>query len=399
MKHTRTLSLLSVILLLSACGTGPEPEGTLEPQAQTITVTTTRDVYANDGACSLREAIVAANTDQPLYSFARFGECPKGSGTDTIVLAQGQTYPLTRAHDPLMKPHVALPLMTSVLVLEGQGATLQISSHNSLAFMAVEASGNVSLKNLTLRDAHTTKLDEPIIYNSGVLNGNNIVFEDNHTVHSSVVANDAQLTLDDCTFRNNKTDDGSAVIENTYYTSEMTLRNCLIENNDGGVSGHIIENSDTDGVLVIENSTLKGNIVQVGNVVENWGETTLKGSALLDHALDDPSGFSNLIYNAWTLNVSDTLISGVFSDGNDVVVNDGAATLERVTIQDIHLMSANIITNTWQDAWFWLEESTLSDNTVEDGERDFQRKRVHAAENVSHEQPPRQQREPRLQLQ
>ena len=44
-----------------------------------ITVTTTSDSIADDGFCSLREAVIAANTD------SSFHDCPAGSGADTIV--------------------------------------------------------------------------------------------------------------------------------------------------------------------------------------------------------------------------------------------------------------------------------------------------------------------------
>ncbi|MGB3717139.1 MAG: CSLREA domain-containing protein [Candidatus Promineifilaceae bacterium] len=46
----------------------------------TIIVSTTTDNIATDGYCSLREAIVAANTD------SAFNECTAGSGNDTITI-------------------------------------------------------------------------------------------------------------------------------------------------------------------------------------------------------------------------------------------------------------------------------------------------------------------------
>lgn len=59
----------------------------------TITVSTTADVVADDGQCSLREAVIAANTNSPSGSSS--GECVAGTlGTDTIVLANA-TYTLT----------------------------------------------------------------------------------------------------------------------------------------------------------------------------------------------------------------------------------------------------------------------------------------------------------------
>ncbi|MFL5896417.1 MAG: choice-of-anchor Q domain-containing protein [Thermoleophilaceae bacterium] len=61
--------------------------------ATTITVTTQSDTAVNDGQCSLREALTAANTDFSATPGPLANECPAGSGTDTIVLPAG-TYTL-----------------------------------------------------------------------------------------------------------------------------------------------------------------------------------------------------------------------------------------------------------------------------------------------------------------
>jgi hypothetical protein len=53
--------------------------------AVTITPSTTSDVVANDGQCSLREAVTAAKTHVPSGSMP--GECPGGTGSDVIVLS------------------------------------------------------------------------------------------------------------------------------------------------------------------------------------------------------------------------------------------------------------------------------------------------------------------------
>ena len=53
--------------------------------AATITVNSTSDSPANDGVCTLHEAIDAANTDTS--SGAMLGECAAGSGTDTIAFS------------------------------------------------------------------------------------------------------------------------------------------------------------------------------------------------------------------------------------------------------------------------------------------------------------------------
>src|SRR5262245_31090844 len=61
--------------------------------AASITVTTTTDEMTDNATCSLREAIIAANTNSNAHENA----CTAGSdsNTDTITLATGATYSLT----------------------------------------------------------------------------------------------------------------------------------------------------------------------------------------------------------------------------------------------------------------------------------------------------------------
>ena len=74
--------------------------------AAVLTVTTLADADAADGACSLREAIVAANGD------AAHQECPAGSGADEIEIAVAGTIALT----------ADLPAITTSLTVRGLGA-------------------------------------------------------------------------------------------------------------------------------------------------------------------------------------------------------------------------------------------------------------------------------------
>ncbi|MEM6796446.1 MAG: CSLREA domain-containing protein, partial [Acidobacteriota bacterium] len=89
MIPTQSRSSARVAVLLAACAlpiTGAPPA-----HAATIAVTTTADVIAVDGLCSLREAVTAANTNLP------FNDCPTGEAgpaIDVIELAAG-TYTLT----------------------------------------------------------------------------------------------------------------------------------------------------------------------------------------------------------------------------------------------------------------------------------------------------------------
>src|SRR4051794_6389475 len=69
---------VGALLLICPAGAG----------ASDLTPTTTADVVAPDGICSLREAVDAANADAPV------GGCPAGAGADRILLAP-EEYRLT----------------------------------------------------------------------------------------------------------------------------------------------------------------------------------------------------------------------------------------------------------------------------------------------------------------
>ncbi len=75
---------LGIAMSLACAGGGAE--------AAIIPVTTEDDVVADDGRCSLREAVSAVNDASPSGSLP--GECPAGDGSDTIRLGPG-TYMTT----------------------------------------------------------------------------------------------------------------------------------------------------------------------------------------------------------------------------------------------------------------------------------------------------------------
>jgi CSLREA domain-containing protein/uncharacterized repeat protein (TIGR01451 family) len=90
-KTISPFKCLTIGLILLALAAAPPLSGSASPLV-TINVTTTADEYnTNEAACSLREAIQAANTG------SYFGGCTAGGDANTIVLPPG-TYTLTRTN-------------------------------------------------------------------------------------------------------------------------------------------------------------------------------------------------------------------------------------------------------------------------------------------------------------
>ena len=110
-------------------------------RATTISVNSTADtVPADDGICTLREAIVAANTDTP--SGVTAGECSAGAGADTLDLTGvSGTITLTSA----------LPSLTTDMAIAGPGAAnLTISGNDLYRVFFVTNGATVSISDLTI---------------------------------------------------------------------------------------------------------------------------------------------------------------------------------------------------------------------------------------------------------
>src|SRR5215207_7742728 len=99
-----------------------------------IIVNSTSDAAANDGLCTLREAITSANTDAP--SGAASGECAAGSGADTITFSVTGRISLTGA----------LPDIASQMTVSGPGARdLVVSGNNAYRVFKVAGGATATL--------------------------------------------------------------------------------------------------------------------------------------------------------------------------------------------------------------------------------------------------------------
>ena len=125
--------------------------GPTSPDAPTatITVNSTSPVIANDGFCTLPEAIISANTQTASGSMA--GECPAGSsGGNIIVLQTSATYTLVAPHNASYGPN-GLPGVTSPIAIIGNGAIIENAGAVTFRLFYISPTGSLLLQNLTLR--------------------------------------------------------------------------------------------------------------------------------------------------------------------------------------------------------------------------------------------------------
>ncbi|HEX8206210.1 MAG TPA: CSLREA domain-containing protein, partial [Solirubrobacteraceae bacterium] len=137
-RPLRAVLLATLALLVLAA---PAP-------AATITVTTTGDTEANDGACSLREAIVAANND------VAAGGCPEGDGADTIVLPAG-TYPIEQAGAGEDGNSIGDFDIGESATIDGAGADTTVIDGNGLDRVLHVGAGTVRIEGVTITGGRT----------------------------------------------------------------------------------------------------------------------------------------------------------------------------------------------------------------------------------------------------
>jgi hypothetical protein len=240
LQHRMAWSLAGAALLL-ALGQGVAT-------AATITVTTNNPNIASDGQCSLVEAIVNANNDAATHP-----DCAAGSGPDTIVLPANTNVTLSNAAGTTQYGSpVGLPLITSRITIEGNGATIHREG-TAPAFGLMAVRGDVFLGvgvppmpggDLTL---------QRVILSGGSSSGG-----------GGGVGNSGTLSIKNSTISGNTANGAGGGIDNYYGT--LTIENSTISGNTSTSGGGV---NNCGGRLNIENSTISGNTSNDGGGVSN----------------------------------------------------------------------------------------------------------------------------------
>jgi len=276
MKTLIRATYLLVLGLLAACGGTPGGSAPLETQATTLRVTTTADEFNNDGDCSLREAIVAANEGRQVDA------CAGGSGTQTIVL-QEKTYPLRTQHEQVEDYDYiksTLPVVTGEVVLEGNGATLTGTGRN-LNLLTVGFEGRFTANSLTIADGKTHSGSTAAVKNMGELYGEYLTFKGNRAYETgrsgaAALYNGGNLRLTHCKFMNNHSDQGagavysaiSSIYQEDYYRIPEFKRprayfdQCVFEGNTTNTGVAAIHNTGYGRMFVERSAVVKNEVKQ-----------------------------------------------------------------------------------------------------------------------------------------
>jgi len=326
--------------------------------ATTIHVTTTADTLSNDGECSLREAVIAANEDFP--SGISAGECPAGSGTDSIILDAPGLYRFTRAGTGEDDADTGDLDLTESVTLEGGGAEDYIIDAGSLdrVFEITGSSLVVEIEGLTITGGNEPSRDGGGIYNDGDLTLTDVVISGNQadddgggiyhsggllTLTRTTFRNnqagsfgdgggldhrDGTVSVVDCEFEGNSAYDGGGISVGSF-TVLLTVTDSTFVSNFAGSDGGGINNDDE---AIITGSTFAYNSAQDGGGISSSDTTTIRnvtfhmntasnrgggldaafGDIVLEHATFDQGDeiASSAIYSGTSISISNTLISG-----------------------------------------------------------------------------------------
>jgi CSLREA domain-containing protein len=308
----------ALVLTLSASG-----------RAATITVDSLADRGAA-GICTLRDAILAANTMSRTYN------CAAGTGNDTIHFRVTGTIVLGSR-----LPQLADPLLT---IIGPSAPGITISGGGQMPVMAVASGATLRLRNLTIANGSDKRSgvggnEAGGIENDGTLIVSNTTFAGNSATGpgdfngGAILNYFGALTVAYSTFSGNSGSTGvfaAGAILN--YGGTLTVANSTFSGNSGGFGGAILNDA---GTLTVTNSSFSdnSNTGYEGGGIANWGvaTATVINSTFSGNSANQGGG---AILNPWgaTLTIThDTFASnslfwggfgGAIENGGDMTVTN-----------------------------------------------------------------------------
>jgi len=236
--------------------------------ASIIAVNVKTDDRTNNGNCTLREAIIAANTNKAVDA------CPAGSTTDLITL-EGGVYSLSltgKNEDAAAKGDLDI---TSNVTLSGAGDTVIDAENLSDRIFHVGNLGKLTLTDLTLVNGSGFGGG---IYNKGTLTLNRVTLSSNQATggdQGGGLSNDGQATINNSTISGNT----AVLAAGIFNRGILTLNNSTVSSNIAGAAGGGIKN---EGALTLKHSTISNNTAQHGGGVANlsYGKVRYQNSII-----------------------------------------------------------------------------------------------------------------------
>ena len=316
--------------------------------ANNIFVTTNLDNVSDNNLCSLRQAIIAANTDLSV------GGCSAGSGADTIFLEDSTTYILSESgtdEDAALTGD--LDIIEDLTIIGGSNATHKSTIRGSGLDRVLHIIGaiNVNIQNLNIEDGHAASSDGGCIYNQG------------GTLALTAVS------ISECTADQGgglfNTIDGTVTLNNgTIHTNIANVDGGGIFNESGSITltdSHAFENQASQnggGIFNEENGTF--------NLVGTFGRAHMS-STVSNNSAEKGGG----IFNNGTLWLKESEVRyNTTSNDGAGIYNTGLMTIMNSSIRSNTASGTSAngggIFNARQGGEFdvWIQRSSISQNTV-----------------------------------
>ena len=288
-------------------------------RAATITVTTPDDTLANDAACSLREAITAANADSP------FNGCAAGSGSDVIVLGAAE-YRLERSGAGEDANATGDYDIRSSLVIRGAGADLtRIRGDRDDRLFDIgpgipAVPVTVMIEGVTVRNGDADQGGAILVRAGAALGAHAVSIVNNAGGQGGGIAVFGSLVVTSAAFHANAATSGGAIWSAAGATSE--LRNVTFEGNTSTLSGSVVT---FNAAAVLNNVTMTQNIAD--SDLDDLGDGAIEANAVISMSnsivarnVDLSLGGSSQLNPDCTLGASGTLVS----TGHNLIGNIGS---------------------------------------------------------------------------
>lgn len=245
----------------------------------TINVNTTEDELSKDGNCSLREAVIAANTDSPVDA------CSAGHGVDLISLPAG-IYILTTTGKGENASLTGDLNLTSNLYINGSGADSTVIDGNQLdRVFEVISPAVVSISGLTIQNGDPGTLEDAQAYYGGGI---------------SIVGN-ATLTLSSVSIRGNRAYKGGGLMNNG---GIIHIEDSAIVENTAEYGGGIVN----QGVLDLVRSSIESNHAEIdGGGILSATDITMQDCTVNQNTSSESGG--GLYLPLGEANIDDSTIS------------------------------------------------------------------------------------------
>jgi CSLREA domain-containing protein len=307
--------------------------------AARIKVNSTEDLIADDGSCTLREAIIAANADTASGSMN--GECQAGNGADTIVL-QGLVYFLTitgTGENSAAKGDLDI---LDDLIIKGKG-TDETFINGGKIDRVFHVRGNVvvNFKGVTIQNGLSDS-------GAGIYNdGGTLIITDSMvsnnmasgvaSTYGAGIYNNGTLTIINSAVSNNVATENYAIGGGIHNTSgsTLTISNSAVSGNtaSGGeyAYGGGIYNLDNVTITIskstVSNNIAAGNFANGGGIF-NGSSSTLKmtitkSSVSNNTVLGNYYAYGGGIGNGGALTITKSIISNNMASGGDYNASGG----------------------------------------------------------------------------